>query len=46
MILDIGLVDKGVHDQPIGIDEDMPLAPFDFLAAVIAASPPFLAGFH
>jgi len=46
VILDMSLVDKSMQDQPIRVDEQMPLAPFDFLAAVIAASPPFLARFH
>ena len=41
MILDIGLMHQHVQDHAGSIDEDMPLAPFHFLAAVIAASPPF-----
>src|SRR5258707_3917226 len=41
MILDIGLMHHQVQDHACGIHEDMPLAPFDFLAAVVAASPPF-----
>ena len=36
VILDTGLVDKSMQDQPIRVDEQMPLAPIDFLAAVIA----------
>jgi hypothetical protein len=35
------LMYQDVEDQTQGVDEDMPLAPFDFLAAVIPASPPF-----
>jgi hypothetical protein len=41
MILDIGLMHQHVEDHARGIHEDMPLAPFHFLAAVIPASPPF-----
>ncbi len=41
VILDVGLMDEDLQDQPIGIDEQMPLPPFDLLAAVIAAKPPF-----
>jgi len=41
MILDVGLVDEDVQDQPICIDEQMPLATFDFFAPIVAAKPPF-----
>ena len=41
MILDISLMDEQAHDQPGGIDEQMPLAPFHALAAIVAAPPPF-----
>lgn len=41
MILDIGLVNQRVQNQTEGIDEDVPLAPFDFLPAVIPTRPPF-----
>ena len=41
-----GLVDKGMQDQSTRVDEQMSFPPFDFLATVIAASPPFLARFH
>ncbi len=41
MILDVGLVHQHAHDQPDGIDEQMPLATFHALAAIIAAPPPF-----
>jgi hypothetical protein len=41
MILDIGLMYQHLQDHACGIHEDMPLAPFHFLAAVIPASPPF-----
>ncbi len=40
-ILDLGLLDQHLQDQARGIHEEMPLAPFHFLAAVIPASPPF-----
>jgi hypothetical protein len=41
MILDVGLVDKDVQNQPIGVDEQMPLATFDLFAPIVAAKPPF-----
>ena len=41
MILDIGLMHQHAHDQPGGIHEQMPLAPFHALAAIVAAPPPF-----
>ncbi len=41
VILDIGLMHQHVQDHARGIDEDMPLAPFDFLPTVIPARPPF-----
>ena len=41
LILDVGLMDHDFQDHAHRVDEDMPLAPLDFLAAVIAASPPF-----
>ena len=41
VILDIGLVDQYVQDQPQRIDEQMPLVPFHFLPAVVATITPF-----
>ena len=41
IILDIGFMHQHLHDQAIGIDEQMPLAAFDFFAAIVAAKPPF-----
>jgi hypothetical protein len=41
MILNAGLMDEHVEDHPRSVDEQVPFAPFHFLAAVIAASPPF-----
>src|SRR5713101_2009104 len=41
VILNTGLMHEHVQDHPRGIDEQMPLAPFHFLPAVIPASPPF-----
>ncbi len=41
MILNVGLVHQHTHDQPGGIDKQMPLATFHALAAVVAAPPPF-----
>ena len=40
VILDAGLMDEYVQDHPRSVDEQVPLAPFHPLAAVIAASPP------
>jgi hypothetical protein len=41
MILKISLMHEYMHDQPIGVDEQVPLATFDLLAAVVTAPPPF-----
>ncbi len=41
MILNVGFMDQHAHDQPNGIDEQMPLAPFHALAAIVAAPPPY-----
>jgi hypothetical protein len=41
MILDVGFMDQHACDQPRGIHEQMPLAPFHALAAIVAAPPPF-----
>src|SRR2546423_12992489 len=41
MVLNIGLVHELVHDQPIRVDQEMPLAAFDLFAPVVAAPPPF-----
>jgi hypothetical protein len=40
MILNVGLVHQHAHDQPGGIDEQVPDASFHALAAVVAAPPP------
>ena len=40
-VLDLGFLHQYVQDHPSGVDEQMPLAPFDFLAAIEAADPPF-----
>ncbi len=41
VIQETGLMHQHVEDQTQGVDEHMPLAPFHFLTAVVAASPPF-----
>ncbi len=41
VLLDTGLMHQHVEDQTQGVDEQMPLAPFHFLPAVIPAIPPF-----
>jgi hypothetical protein len=41
VILDVGLMNQNMQDWPICIDEQVPLAPLDFLPAVIASQPPF-----
>jgi hypothetical protein len=41
VVLDIGFMDQHLHQQPIGIHQDVPFAPFHFFAAVVAAEPPF-----
>jgi hypothetical protein len=40
LILDVGLMHQHVQDQAQSVDEQMPLAPFHPLAAIIAAPPP------
>ncbi len=48
-VLDIGGVDDGLHQQTLGVDQDVPLLAFDLLARVVArgvdAAPPFSALF-
>jgi hypothetical protein len=41
MILDVGFMHQHMQDHPIGIDEQVPLAPFDLFAAIVATKPPF-----
>jgi hypothetical protein len=41
LVLNIGFMHQHVHQQAVGIDQDVPLAPFHFFAAVVAAPPPF-----
>jgi hypothetical protein len=41
VILDVGLMNKHMHNEPIGINEQVPLSPFHFLPTVVAALPPF-----
>ncbi len=41
VVLDVGFMDKQVQNQPIGIDEQVPLASFDLFAPIVAAKPPF-----
>ena len=41
MVLNTGLMDELVEDQPIRVDQQVPLAAFDLFASVIAAPPPF-----
>jgi hypothetical protein len=41
VILDVGLMHQHVQQEPVGIDEQMALAPFHPFAAVVAARPPY-----
>ena len=41
VVLKTGLMHELVHDQAVGIHQDMALAAFDLLATVVAAPPPF-----
>src|SRR2546428_1679879 len=41
MVLKTGLVHELVHDQPIRVEQEVPLAAFDLFAPVVAAPPPF-----
>jgi hypothetical protein len=41
VVLDVGFMDEHVHEQAVGIDEQVPFAPFHAFAAVVAAPPPF-----
>ena len=41
VILDVGFMHQHVQQEPIGIDEQMALAPFHAFAAIVAAQPPF-----
>ena len=40
-VLNVGFMHQHMQDQPIRIDQEMALAPFDLLPAVVAARPPF-----
>jgi hypothetical protein len=40
-IRDVGGMDDHLEQEALGVNEDMALAAVDFLAAVIAADPPF-----
>jgi hypothetical protein len=46
-VLHVGGVDDGLHQQALGVDQDVPLLAFDLLARVVArgvdAGPPFSA---
>ena len=48
-VLDVGGVDDGLHQQALGVDQDVPLLALDLLACVVAqgidADPPFSAPF-
>ena len=41
IVLKTGLMHQHMQDQPARIDQQMPLATLNFLAAVITANPPF-----
>ena len=41
VVLDVGFMHEYMQDQPIGIDQQVALAPLDLLAAIVTASPPF-----
>jgi hypothetical protein len=41
VVLDVGLVHQHVQHQPVRVDEEMALAAFDLLPAIVAARPPF-----
>lgn len=41
LVLDISFMDEDVHEQAVGINQDVPLAAFPFVASVVTASPPF-----
>ena len=40
-IVVVGFADKGFEHQPFGVYDHMALAPFDFLAAIVASYAPF-----
>jgi hypothetical protein len=40
MVLNTGLMDELVEDQPLRLDQQVPLAAFDLFAPVVAAPPP------
>ena len=41
VVLDIGLMDEHLQDQPRGIDQQVALAAFDLFAPIVATRPPF-----
>src|SRR5712692_3045420 len=42
VVLDVGLVYQHLQDQPIGIDQQVALAAFDFFPAIVATNPSLL----
>ena len=45
-VLNIGGMHHGMNEIAIGVGRDVPLAPFDFLAGVVAARTAAFRGFH
>jgi hypothetical protein len=39
--LDIGRVNNEIQNQPQCVDDDMPLAPFDFFPSIVPPGAPF-----
>src|SRR6266699_2934792 len=42
VVLDVGLMNQDLHNQPSGIDQQVALAAFDFFPAIIATNPSLL----
>src|SRR5216684_8652993 len=46
VVLDVGLMDEHMQDQPIRIDQQVALAAFDFFPAIVATNPSLLGRLH
>src|ERR1700730_3463606 len=45
-VLDVGLTDERMQDQPIRIDQQVALAAFDFFPSIVATNPSLLCRLH
>src|SRR2546425_10036639 len=46
VVLDIGLMNQDLQDQPVGINQQVALAAFDLFASIVATNPSLLGRLH